>query len=126
VVSVGSPSLLHPVSLGILFGLVVGKPLGISLFSWAAVRLGLAKKLGGVGWRQFFSASCLAGIGFTISLFFASAAFEDPSLQAAAKRAILLASVLASVIGWMLLSITSPDFRETTPTGGSAGPDREG
>jgi NhaA family Na+:H+ antiporter len=126
VVGAGSLSLLHPVSLGILFGLVVGKPLGISLFSWAAVRVGLAEKLGGVGWRQFFSASCLAGIGFTIALFFASAAFEDPSLQTAAKRAILLASVLASVIGWMLLSITSPEFRETTPLVGSAGPDREG
>jgi protein-disulfide isomerase len=57
---------------------------------------------------------------------FASAAFEDPSLQAAAKRAILLASVLASVIGWMLLSITSPEFRETTLLVGSARPDREG
>ncbi len=57
---------------------------------------------------------------------FASAAFEAPSLQAAAKRAILLASVLASVIGWMLLSITSPEFRETTPMVGSARPDREG
>ena len=57
---------------------------------------------------------------------FASAAFEDPSLQAAAKRSILLASVLASVIGWMLLSLTSPDFRETTPVVGNAGPDREG
>jgi NhaA family Na+:H+ antiporter len=126
VAGAGSLALLHPISLGILVGLVVGKPLGISLFSWGAVRLGLAEKPGGVGWRQFFSASCLAGIGFTISLFIASAAFEDPSLQATAKLAILLASVLASVIGWLLLSITSPDFRETTPIVGSAGPDREG
>jgi Na+:H+ antiporter, NhaA family len=125
-VGVGSLPLLHPVSLGILAGLVVGKPLGISLFSWAAVRFGLAEKPAGVRWRQFFSASCLAGIGFTIALFFVSAAFEDRSTQAVAKLAILVASVLASVIGWVLLSITSPNFRGTTPMIGSAGPDREG
>jgi NhaA family Na+:H+ antiporter len=113
-VDAGSTVLLHPISLGIIFGLVVGKPLGISLFSWAAVHLGLAEKPGGVGWRQFFSASFLAGIGFTISLFFASAAFKDPSLQATAKLAILLASIISSVLGLVLLSISSPDFHEMT------------
>jgi len=113
----GSVGLLNPVSLGIILGLVLGKPLGITLFSWAAVRLGLAEKPGGVGWRQFFSASCLAGIGFTIALFFASSAFDDAEIQATAKLSILLASVLASVIGSLLLSFSSPGFRKMTRMG---------
>ncbi|MCI0395623.1 MAG: Na+/H+ antiporter NhaA [Chloroflexi bacterium] len=113
----GTLGLLNPAGLGIILGLVLGKPLGISLFSWAAVRLGLAEKPGGLGWGQFFSASCLAGIGFTISLFFASTAFDDLEMQAAAKLAILVASMLASVIGSLLLAFTSPGFRETTPMG---------
>jgi NhaA family Na+:H+ antiporter len=113
-VGAGTSTLLHPISLGITIGLVVGKPAGIFLFSWAAVRLGLAEKPSDVGWWQFFSASCLAGIGFTIALFITSAAFEDPSLQEVAKLAILLASVLSSVLGWALLSISNPELHKTT------------
>lgn len=108
-------SLLSLVSLGIIGGLVVGKPLGISVAAWAAVRSGLAEKPGGVRWRQICSASCLAGIGFTISLFLAGTAFEDPALEATAKLAILLASLLASVLGWVVVTATSPASRETTP-----------
>jgi NhaA family Na+:H+ antiporter len=77
----GQPSLINPVGLGILFGLVLGKPLGISLFSWLAVRLGWAELPLGVGWLQLFSASWVAGIGFTISLFITHAAFPDLALQ---------------------------------------------
>lgn len=121
----GSVSLSHPVSLGIIAGLVVGKPLGISLFSWVAVRLGLAEKPGGVSWRQFVSASCLAGIGFTIALFFAGAAFDDPALQAGAKLAILLGSIMACLVGCILLVLSSPNPRETTPVVASTEPLQE-
>ena len=96
-----------PVSLGIIFGLVVGKPLGISLFSWAAVRAGLADLPAGVAWPSFFAASCLAGIGFTMSLFISDAAFSDPALLDVAKLAIFVASILAAVLGWSLLSVFS-------------------
>ncbi len=61
----------NPVTLGVILGLVVGKPIGISLFSWLAVRIGIAELPSGVSWRQLISASTLAGIGFTISLFIA-------------------------------------------------------
>lgn len=77
-------------------------------------RRGFAEKPRAVSWRQFFGTSALAGIGFTISLFFVSAAFHDPTLQTAAKLAILLASVIATVIGSLLIFLTSPGFRQTT------------
>jgi NhaA family Na+:H+ antiporter len=102
-------------SLGIAFGLVVGKPLGIGLVSWAAVRLGLASLPGGLEWRQFFSASCLAGVGFTMSLFITSAAFVDPSQQEEAKLVILLASIVAAGVGSALLYATSPRTTAATP-----------
>jgi len=106
-----SIDLFNPVSLGIISGLVVGKPLGLTIFSWIAVRLGLAELPAGVDWRQLFSASWLAGIGFTISLFISGSAFTDPALQATAKLAILIASVIAALMGWFLLTLTSPGFQ---------------
>jgi NhaA family Na+:H+ antiporter len=108
------PSLFTPIGVGILCGLVLGKPLGISLFSWLAVRLGWAELPSGVGWRQMFSASWLAGIGFTISLFITNAAFSDPALQATAKLAVLSASLLAAGLGWGLLRLTSPRYDQAT------------
>ena len=101
-------ALTMPVSLGIILGLVLGKSLGITLFSWLAVKIGLADLPYGVGWSQLFAASWLAGIGFTMSLFIASSAFEQPALLALAKVDILVASVLAAVIGLVLITVTSP------------------
>jgi NhaA family Na+:H+ antiporter len=100
-------ALTSPIGLGIIFGLVIGKPLGITLFAWLAVRLRLAELPYGVSWSLLFSASWLAGIGFTMALFIASSAFSSPELLATAKMAILAASVLASVIGFTLLTLTS-------------------
>jgi NhaA family Na+:H+ antiporter len=107
-------NLTEPVSLGILLGLVVGKPVGITVMSWLAVRSGIAEMPGGVGWRQFFGASCLAGIGFTMSLFITNSAFDDVSLQAMAKLSILVASMIAAVLGTTLLLLTSPKHEGTT------------
>ncbi len=101
-------TLTSRLSLGIILGLVVGKPLGIGLISYGATRLGLAKMPGGIEWRQFISAGFLAGIGFTMSLFITNAAFSDPQIQEAAKLAILVASILAAAIGSALLTLTSP------------------
>jgi NhaA family Na+:H+ antiporter len=100
-------ALSHPVSLGIIAGLVLGKPLGITLFSWLAVKLGLADLPFAVTWPQLFSASWLAGIGFTMSLFIASSAFAPPELLQLAKMSILVASLLASVVGFGLLMLTT-------------------
>jgi NhaA family Na+:H+ antiporter len=99
-------ALASPISLGIILGLILGKPFGITLFSWLAVRLGIAEMPTGVGWRRLFSASWLAGIGFTMSLFIASSAFDDPALLDTAKISILVASILAAVIGVLLLTLS--------------------
>ena len=104
--------LTSPLALGTIFGLVVGKPLGITLFSWLAIRLGIADLPAEVTWVQLFSASWLAGIGFTMSLFIANAAFSDPILLDVSKFSILVASLTASVIGFGLLLLTSATHRE--------------
>ncbi len=103
-----------PVALGVIFGLVVGKPLGITLLSWLAVRLGLAELPAGVTWRQLISASFLAGIGFTIALFIAPRAFSDPALITAAKVGILIASLIAGSIGAVLMLVYSPHYDRAT------------
>lgn len=96
--------------LAITVGLVVGKPLGIFAGAWLAVRIGWADKPDIYSWRQVLGAGALAGIGFTMSLFIAGAAFDDPTDFAAAKLAIFAASLLAGVLGTvLLLKRTRPD-----------------
>jgi len=95
-------SLAEPVSLGIVAGLFVGKQAGILGFAWLAVRLGVARLPTGVSWRQVHAVACLAGIGFTMSLFIASLAFTDATLRTA-KAGVLTASLLSGVVGGVLL-----------------------
>jgi len=106
--------LTSPLALGIIGGLVLGKPLGITLFSWIAVKLGIADLPTEVTWPQLFSASWLAGIGFTMALFIANAAFVDPVLLDIAKFSILIASLLASIIGFGLLLLTTSKHVEVS------------
>jgi NhaA family Na+:H+ antiporter len=107
-------ALLNPVSLGIIFALVLGKPIGVGIFAWLAARTGVAEKPLDISWRQFFSASVLAGIGFTISIFIAQAAFQDPRLLSNAKIGILAGSILAAGVGWGLLNLNSPRYDTVT------------
>lgn len=109
-----SSRVFGPVSLGIILGLVVGKPLGITLFSYLAVRLGLAELPVNVGWRQIFAASWLAGIGFTMSLFIAGAGFSDAALLNEAKIGILAASLIAGLVGSVLMWVSSPTHAEAS------------
>jgi NhaA family Na+:H+ antiporter len=89
--------------LAIILGLVLGKPLGITLIAWIAVRLGVAVKPAEYTWRQMAGASALAGIGFTMSLFIAGQAFPNEADFAAAKIAIFIASLIAGTIGVLIL-----------------------
>jgi len=91
-----------PVAVAVAAGLVVGKPLGILAFSWAAVRLGLARLPTGVNWKVLFGAGCLAGIGFTMSLFIAGLALDGDLLDAG-KVGILAGSVVSAALGTTLL-----------------------
>jgi NhaA family Na+:H+ antiporter len=101
-VAIDLSALGSPVALAVAIGLVVGKPLGILAFSWAAVRLGLARLSSGVSWKQLVGAGFLAGIGFTMSLFIAGLALEGDLLNAG-KTGILTGSVVSAVLGTFLL-----------------------
>ncbi len=103
-------ALAHPVSLGVICGLVIGKPLGITLFSWGAVKLGIAALPEGVSWAQIHGAGWLGGIGFTMALFIGTLAFGEGALLSVAKTGILMASLLAGIIGLVLLRWSSPVF----------------
>jgi NhaA family Na+:H+ antiporter len=108
-------SLLSMVSIGVVLGLVLGKAIGVTLFAWIAVRLGLADLPRNVTMRQLFSASWLAGIGFTMSLFIAGNAFRgNLDLLDEAKAGILVASLLAGIIGYVLTYLTTQTHRETS------------
>jgi NhaA family Na+:H+ antiporter len=92
------------VALGIALGLLLGKPVGITLLAWAAVRLGIASLPDGVTWRMIGGAGLLGGIGFTMAIFIAGLAFAtDPALLVAAKLGILGASLAAGLAGWIAL-----------------------
>jgi len=103
--------LQHPVSLGIVVGLVLGKQIGITLFSWVAVRSGRADLPDGVTWSQIYGGACLAGIGFTMSLFVTELAFDDPVVLARAKVGILTASLAAAAWGAAVLAARLPKAR---------------
>lgn len=98
-------SLLNPVPLGIAAGLFLGKPLGILLFCWLGIRWRLAKMPHGVGWWELYGVAVLAGIGFTMSLFISSLAFEQGTANSVMhdRLGILFGSALSAVSGYLLL-----------------------
>ena len=89
----------HGVFMGVIFALVIGKPLGVMLASITLVKLNICKLPDGVTWSGVGLVGLLAGIGFTMSIFISSLAFSDPELLAAAKLSVLTASTVAAVIG---------------------------
>lgn len=94
---------------GVGLGLLVGKTVGITLFSYAAVKFGLAELPHAINWRHIIGASILCGIGFTMSLFIADLALgSHPEDFAVAKLSILVASLIAGVLGFVLLKIQPP------------------
>ncbi len=98
-----------PVTMGIILGLMVGKPIGVMVMSWIAVKTGIAALPVGVGWIQIFGVAILTGVGFTMSLFIASLAFtEVPGYVDEAKIGILAASIGMGLIGYLVLRIASP------------------
>jgi Na+:H+ antiporter, NhaA family len=96
----------HPVALGIMAGLVLGKVLGISLFSRLVVWLKLAALPEGVSWKQIYGAGMLAGIGFTMSIFISGLAFVSEQLEQVAKIGIFGASLISAIAGLIILSST--------------------
>lgn len=98
----------NPISLGIIGGLFIGKPLGVLVASYAAVKLKIAELPQGVTWRHLFAVGCLAGVGFTMALFISLLALKSPELEVYSKLGILAASVLSGAAGIILLNSSKP------------------
>jgi NhaA family Na+:H+ antiporter len=100
--------LLGSNSMGIMAGLVLGKPLGITLFSFVAVTCGMCRLPADLSWRHICGAGLLGGIGFTMSIFITNLAFgNDAHFIDASKMAILLASLCAGLLGYLWLRSSS-------------------
>ncbi len=96
--------MFNPVPMGIMLGLFLGKQIGVFGFSWAAIKLGLAKMPEGATWTQLYGVSILTGIGFTMSLFVDSLAYNDTEIfHYTDKLAILLGSFLSGLLGYLIL-----------------------
>ena len=116
----GIDALLAPLSLGIAAGLVVGKQIGIFGACWIAAKAGFATMPEGVTWRHIYGLSCLAGIGFTMSLFIGGLAFADPAQVDAVKMGVLSGSLISALVGMAVLTgARTPSDRATheAPTG---------
>ncbi|MBQ3521795.1 MAG: Na+/H+ antiporter NhaA [Bacteroidales bacterium] len=97
---------IPPVAIGIFLGLFLGKPIGIFLFSLISVKLKFAELPSGTNWKQVFALGMIAGIGFTMSIFIDSLAFDDQNLVNIGKAAILGTSSIAAILGLLAVSLT--------------------
>lgn len=107
--------LLHPVPLGIAAGLFVGKQLGIFLLCLVAIKMGIARLPEGANWGSLYGVSVLCGVGFTMSLFVGSLAFENMTLDSAVifdeRLGIILGSLLSGILGYIILYLTLPQSK---------------
>ncbi|HZR28931.1 MAG TPA: Na+/H+ antiporter NhaA, partial [Terriglobales bacterium] len=104
-VRITGPAQDGAILLGALCGLVLGKPLGIMGAAFAVVKLGIGELPGNISWRDLIGYSCLAGIGFTMSLFIGMLAFGESPMLNAAKLGILAGSFLAAIAGAIILNV---------------------
>ncbi len=99
-------ALSHPVTMGVIFGLILGKIVGVAGFTWVATKMGICTLPSGVNFKHIFGVSLLAGIGFTMSIFIAELAFAGQTeILLMAKTGILFASLLAGVFGYAILYV---------------------
>ncbi len=106
--------LLHPVTLGVIAGLFIGKQVGIFGACWLAIKLGFAQLPKGANWLQLYGVSVLCGIGFTMSLFIGSLAFENSTTTYfnQVKLGVLISSLLAAVWGGWMIKLSQPSTKE--------------
>lgn len=106
--------LLSPLPLGVAAGLVLGKPIGIFLFSWISVKLGFAKLPESINLKQVFAVSVLCGIGFTMSIFITGLAFDgiDEVYSTYSRLGILIGSTVAAVLGYFMLRVVLPKQKQ--------------
>ena len=113
-------SLLEPVPLGIALGLFLGNQVGVMGFCWVAIKLGLARLPSGANWLHMYGISCLCGIGFTMSLFISSLAFEasGSGTMLNDRLGILVGSMAAALLGFVVLKLAGRAAPPATPVTG--------
>jgi NhaA family Na+:H+ antiporter len=99
-------NLIAPLSLGIMLGLFIGKPAGITAAAYLAVRFKTASLPSGIRWNQVIGLGCIAGIGFTMSIFIASLSYSSELPLTLAKIAILVSSLFSAIAGLLILHLT--------------------
>ncbi len=109
--------LTSSVSIAVIAGLAIGKPLGILFCSWVAVKLGIAGLPTGITWRHMTGGGLLAGIGFTMALFITSLAFVDPDLLRATKVGVLIGSLISAIVGMTILATAPIQNEQKLSTG---------
>lgn len=97
---------LAPIPLGIALGLFIGKQIGVFCFSWVAVKLGLAKLPTGANWLQLYGIACLTGVGFTMSLFIGTLAFDGDETLNAVRLGVIMGSLVSGILGYIVLRIS--------------------
>ncbi len=118
VLSTGSITSPSSVIIGVAVALVAGKFIGVTLFSWIAVRLGFGRLPDGARWGHVMGVGAVAGIGFTVSLFITGLAFDDTTIQDDAKIGVLVASIIAALFGAVIFSAVArrdDSLRATAP-----------
>ena len=96
-------SLKSPVAVGIIFGRVIGKLIGITLFAWVAIKIGIASKPESLSFKEIAGAGALAGMGLTVSLFLTELAVSDPAVAAQVKLGLIVAALLSAILGLAIL-----------------------
>jgi len=100
--------LFAPLPLGIALGLILGKQVGVFATTWLMVKSGAARLPHGVSWMHLYGLACLAGIGFTMSLFIGSLNFDDPATMNAVRLGVLVGSLVSAVLGYLVLRLAAP------------------
>jgi NhaA family Na+:H+ antiporter len=107
--------LLAPLPLGIALGLVLGKQIGVFGITWVMVKMGLARMPHGANWLQIYGIACLAGIGFTMSLFIGSLSYADPSLMNEVRLGVLSGSIVSGILGYAALMLSTAPAPKPQP-----------
>lgn len=114
--------LLAPLPLGIALGLVLGKQIGVFGITFAMVKMGLARMPSGANWAQIYGVACLAGIGFTMSLFIGSLSYEDAALMNQVRMGVLSGSIISGILGYAALMLATSPKAEAEPQTAEAAP----
>ena len=117
---IGMETVLSPLPLGIALGLLIGKQVGVFGMVWIAVKTNLARLPEGTSFKQIYGVACLAGIGFTMSLFIGTLSFDDPARAAEVRIGVLSGSILSALIGYVVLRFATRAEPDTKAVPASA------